>query len=791
MSVLVSGYPWRNVLHAIGRALSIRSAHAVSGAPAFRVMRAASCALLLLIGGGTSLAHAQARSPVIQQRVQLDAQQPVGFHVIMVPDTVFVGQQATYEMGVFISESAQQRMRRNPEVVPAELRGVLAYDLGGPQSLPALTLDGQRFFPHVLQRALFPLANGVVSVPSSQLSYSLPRTASYFSREEAAVVRADEVTLVVKPLPLEGQPSAFSGAVGVITLNASVDANTAQVGEPVVLTVRLGGRGNVKLWPRPNVASGRATVVEAGERIRVDSSGQYVRGTKEFDWLLTPDSPGSFEIPVVEYPYFDPYDEAYRVASTDPIVLAVSAGEVVRDPVTEQERAALAIRRTDRGALSAPLAQQPVWWILAALLPLPAIWRRRQLRRSARAAHGGHDPDGAPHVRTSQSSATLIGDPTRLAATQLRKQLLTELAQRLDATQTMVGERRELQRRLRRRGVTREVTREVMTLLAELDEAAWSASGVAPADRVAGSASWTDRLRTLRERVNSEAIPSRFAPAAAGATRTTSGLRNPLRARNKSGPLVALLVVSAFTLGAATASAAQPTFTNAAATAPAAQPAFSDAVAAYDQGEFARAASAFRALAALSPRHADAWANAGTAAWAASDTANAVLAWQRALRLEPNALDLRTRLAALGGNALSGVASVPTLSPNIVFVAAVALWCVAWALLAFAPRQPGMSASPLHIVGMLLVVLSAGAGLCQYSLQQKLNGESLAVMNQREAIRVAPGAEANAIGDAVVGDVLSRGDARLDAMRGERWFAVQHADGREGWLPERVLRSLR
>lgn len=723
--------------------------------------------LLLFCGEGTAVASAQARSPVIQQSVALDARQPVGFHVIMVPDTVYVGQQATYEMGVFISESAQQRMRRNPEVVPAELRGVLAYDLGGPQSLGALTRDGQRFFPHVLQRALFPLANGVISVPSSQLSYSLPRTASYFSREEAAVVRADEVKLFVKPLPLDKQPSAFTGAVGVITVNARVDASAAQVGEPVVFTVRLGGRGNVKLWPRPAVAGAAATVVEAGERIRVDTSGQYVRGTKEFDWLVTPDRPGSLEIPVVEYPYFDPYAEQYRVASSDPILLSVGAGEVVRDPVAEQERAALAIRRTDRGALSVPLAQQPLWWVLAALLPLPAIWRRRQLRRGEAAVAAIDDRSAAYRTRVEQSSASIIGDPSRLAATQLRKQFLNKLALRLDATPAMVSERRELHRRLRRRGVTREVTRDVMTLLSELDEAAWSASGATAAPPVGGD-SWADRLRTLQSHVDSEAMPSRFAPTDASVARGSS---------KKSGTMVALLFIVSAGAGVTTANAAQPDFDS--------------AVAAYDQGDFAGAASTFRALASESPRHADAWANAGTAAWAASDTANAVLAWHRALRLEPTALDLRTRLSALGRNVLSGVAAVPATSPNAAFVGAFCLWCLAWILLAVAPRRKGVAASPLYIVGTTLVVLSAGAGIWQYALQQKLSGQNLVVMNQREPIRVAPGSEANAIGDAIVGDVLARGDARLDAMRGERWFAVQHADGREGWLPERVLQSLR
>jgi TolA-binding protein len=745
----------------------------------------AMLAALLLSSVAGHESSAQARSPVIQNRVRLNPGQPVGFHVLMVPDTVYVGQQATYEMGVFISESAQARMRRNPEVVPAELRGVLAYDLGGPQSLAALQVGGQRMFPHVLQRALFPLASGLVTIPASQLTYALPRSSSYFSREESAVVRADAVTLFAKPLPTEGQPDAFSGTVGQVNLSSSVDLKSARVGETVVLTVRVGGRGNVKLWPRPTVQATSASLVPAGERIRVDTTGQYVRGTKEFDWLVTPEREGRLVIPVVKYPYFDPYAEEYRVATADSLELPVSRGQIIADNETDAERNVLPIRRTDRGELGAPLASQPLFWALIALMPVPAIVVRRKRSSAAREVVVESSPEDRAVRRTITTPTS--ANPTRVAAASLRRKLLDQLAERLDTTSPMLAERRVLQQRLRRRGVTRETTRDVMSLIDELDEAAWSASGTPSAAIERDAPTWTERLRALVVRVHDEAMPARtpFGEAGtaspSGATRAT---RAPTRSPN-TPVLFAALAPGALLVGGAQLLAARADT-------------FDAAVAQYDAGAYADASESFLALANVSPRNADAWANTGTSAWAAHDSVTAVVGWQRALRLEPTALDLRARLELHSALARDGEASVPQVGRQTPTVVALALWCTGWAVLAIvfavARRRAGGVFDEYEgltrVMAVALLVGAAGSAFWQWQLSSQLDNPAIAVVTQFEPLRVSPSADADLRGNTERGDVVVRAETRVDAERGETWVSVTHSDGRLGWLPARALRGL-
>jgi hypothetical protein len=232
----------------------------------------------------------------------------VTFRARAYPDTVVVGQQVTYELAVAVDAGARERIRRNPEFVPPELRGVLAVDL--PASHEA-TGAGDL---HVYRRALFALAPGAVTVPSARLSYALATGVGYFSPEERLSLRTEPVRFVAVPAPAAGRPRGWTGAVGSLRAAARVATPEARAGDPVEFVVRLEGEGNLALLPRPALAVAWAEAVEAGERVEVDSSAAVIRGAKEFTWLLTPRAPGAYATPALRYPFFDPgrrvYDEA-------------------------------------------------------------------------------------------------------------------------------------------------------------------------------------------------------------------------------------------------------------------------------------------------------------------------------------------------------------------------------------------------------------------------------------------------------------------------------------------------
>src|SRR5690606_10529544 len=107
---------------------------------------------------------------------------------------------------------------------------------------------------HVFERAIFPLTAGTITIPAARLSYSLPISRSFFSREESFALRTEPVRLVALAPPDEGRPAGFTGAVGSnLVLQLTADAAGARVGDPLLVTGRIFGSGNVGLLPRPRL----------------------------------------------------------------------------------------------------------------------------------------------------------------------------------------------------------------------------------------------------------------------------------------------------------------------------------------------------------------------------------------------------------------------------------------------------------------------------------------------------------------------------------------------------------
>src|SRR5215469_11817391 len=181
----------------------------------------------------------------IVTKAPIDTAQPVNFHAMVTPDTVFVGQQVTYQVGVFLDDQLRLRLRRNPEFVPPEPRAMLAYDLPNATAPGARRVGDHEYEVHVFERAFFPLEAGRYVIPAAELSYSLPLSMSFFSREESHTLAAESLTVIVLAPPAAGRPANYGGAVGDLHVDERLDAHRVRAGDPVLLTVAVGGRGNV------------------------------------------------------------------------------------------------------------------------------------------------------------------------------------------------------------------------------------------------------------------------------------------------------------------------------------------------------------------------------------------------------------------------------------------------------------------------------------------------------------------------------------------------------------------
>lgn len=255
----------------------------------------------------------------------------VQFETRVLPDTVYVGQQVTYDAVTLVDDATRARMRANPEYTPSDVAGVTIYDFPfDTTSISAVMLNGARFRRYVYRRALFPLSAGVYQIPSATLRYTVPEVDAYMGQSGPTVIHSTADTFVAVPLPPSGRPLDFTGAVGALRDTIWTDGAPARVGDTFTVTVRVSGVGNLNLLPRPPLQVDWATIVPGDERVEWDSTGSAVRGSKQFDWVVTPRVAGDLSIPPVHYDFFNPATRRYEVATTAllPIPVAAAGGPV-------------------------------------------------------------------------------------------------------------------------------------------------------------------------------------------------------------------------------------------------------------------------------------------------------------------------------------------------------------------------------------------------------------------------------------------------------------------------------
>lgn len=222
-------------------------------------------------------------------------------------------------------------------------------------------------------------------------------------------VPVEKASVTIRPLPVDAQPAGFGGAVGRFDMELQVQPRELTAGDPVTLTIRISGRGNLENISMPALALGDQFRTYDPKLIAADAN------QKIFEQVVIPRSDQITEIPAVAFSYFDPEAGAYQTISRGPEKLIVKAGasapQLLQSAATGPalDRTPLGIdivdiKRSARGASNSLAAQNRIdpWVHGAPLLALLALFgwrqhrdrmmqdisrqRRSQAPRSARAA---------------------------------------------------------------------------------------------------------------------------------------------------------------------------------------------------------------------------------------------------------------------------------------------------------------------------------------------------------------------------------------------------------------------
>ncbi len=290
----------------------------------------------------------QVRPGLRTPRNPTQQEQPVDIHLIADVDkeTVYQNQGITVEYKVYFGPGVT--IREYSPINTPNTAGFWTEEYPmdtSPRAVPEF-YNGKQYNAAVLQKVeLFSTNSGDFELDPKEMKFvvRLPNRSrnifdnldSFFdnpfsSSQRDISVRSNRLNITVKPLPVEGRPSYFAGAVGDYTINADVDIARVKVHDSITMTVTVNGTGNIKLINEPELnLSGDFERYDPKISENITRRGNEISGEKKFEYVLIPRRAGIYTLDTISFVYFNPELETYEIVTTTPISLTVNPGETI------------------------------------------------------------------------------------------------------------------------------------------------------------------------------------------------------------------------------------------------------------------------------------------------------------------------------------------------------------------------------------------------------------------------------------------------------------------------------
>ena len=187
------------------------------------------------------------------------------------------------------------------------------------------------------QYVMFPQMTGKLQIPSItfegivvQQNRNIDPFEAFFNGGSGYVevkkkIVAPGIEIQVDPLP--DRPANFSGGVGRFNISAQLDKTETKANDPVSLRITVTGTGNLKLLKQPQVSLPKdfdKYEPKVTDKTKLTSNG--IEGSIVYDLLVVPRHQGHYDIPPIEFTYFDTSSNSYKTAKTDPLSIDVAKG---------------------------------------------------------------------------------------------------------------------------------------------------------------------------------------------------------------------------------------------------------------------------------------------------------------------------------------------------------------------------------------------------------------------------------------------------------------------------------
>jgi len=257
------------------------------------------------------------------------------FMVLAIPKTkVYVGEKVPVSVKLMVA----QVPLHNIQFPKIDKNGFVMDDFSQPRQYTQ-AVNGTKYNVIDFSTYLYPVAAGALTVGPVQIEGSLlyrnpqqqrrnPSGGSFFNddffngffdsyQEKPITASSETLKLEVMPLPEEGRPTGFSGAVGQLDFDASISPAEVRVGDPVTLRMKVSGSANFRSIQVPVFSDSHFKTYDP----QVKNEGNALT----LEQVIIPTDVNIVAVPALYFNYFDPISGEYKTLTQGPFNLKVTA----------------------------------------------------------------------------------------------------------------------------------------------------------------------------------------------------------------------------------------------------------------------------------------------------------------------------------------------------------------------------------------------------------------------------------------------------------------------------------
>jgi hypothetical protein len=197
------------------------------------------------------------------------------------------------------------------------------------------TMLGNRYYSLLVYKSyVIPAKTGALTLGPASMPLSIPKPNSRVNLFGEPVdwmdvsLRSEPLIISVSPLPTNGVPPGFAGAIGNYQMEATVSTNVATVGDPITLGIRIIGRGPIESLAF-NPADNWPGFKTYPPVTKVETSDEFgLQGIKSFEQVVIPENTQIKELPPIAFSFFDPDQNAYRTVTRPATPMTVRPGTI-------------------------------------------------------------------------------------------------------------------------------------------------------------------------------------------------------------------------------------------------------------------------------------------------------------------------------------------------------------------------------------------------------------------------------------------------------------------------------